>query len=502
MVRTYQKIALSTVLLCFAPSAQAGDWVTFANESHQRMISDIGIGLQDPREKDYSWGDIDQDGDIDLIVVRKLVGTNSTGYRNVLFMNEGIAEGHKINGVLVDRSNMIPGFLDVTNDRDAALADLDGDGWLDIVTATACNFCSPNAGLLPRIYMNQGSVEGVWQGFVLEQVRMPSFPEVPNFCGVAVGDVNGDGALDIYFTDYNQDMEDRLLINNGIGFFTDQTMQRISPLLTNSSFAVHAVIIDINNNGVNDIIKNSGLGPYDFKISYNDPDLEGFFPQADVQIVCTCADYFVAVDDLNNDGRLDMVEADDASDRYYLNQGNFANGKVNWDGFTLPNSGGGFDNNTVIADLDNDGWKDILIADVDVDLPSCNQRLDIHHNLGNAPNVTFQEDVGNLPTSSGGPLRGTHDIAVFDLDGDCWLDIIIGNCTGTTIWINQGPGSICKNTCVGDIDGSGTVDTSDLLAMFAAWGDQGGNGPADLNGDHTVNTVDLLLLFANWGPCE
>jgi len=400
---------------------------------------------------------------------------------------------------------MIPGFLDITNDRDAALADLNGDGWLDIITVTACNGCAPNASLLPRIYINQGSEEGVWQGFVWEPARLPSFPEVPNFCGVAVGDVTGDGAPDIYLTDYNQDMEDRLLINIGNGFFVDQTLSRVSSLLTSSSFAVHAVIIDINQDGVNDIIKNSGLGPYDFKISYNDPDLEGFFPQADVQIVCTCADYFVAVDDLNNDGRLDMVEADDASDVYFLNQGNLANGKVNWFGITLQNSTGGFDNNTVIADLDNDGWKDILITDVDVDLPSCAQRLDIHHNLGNPPNVTFQRDLGSLPDppiGGGTSLNGVHDIAVFDIDGDCWLDLVVGSCTGTTIWINQGKGSICKGTCVGDIDGSETVDTSDLLTMFAAWGDQGGGGPADLNEDGTVNTVDLLLLFANWGPCE
>ena len=164
---------MSTSILCLAANVQAGDWVTFVNESDQRMISSPGVGLDDPREKDYSWGDIDQDGDIDFIVVRKLVGTNSTGFRNVLFMNEGIAEGHEINGVFVDRSHKTDGFADVTNDRDAALADLNGDGWLDIVTATACNGCNPNDSLLPRIYINQGTVKGEWQGFILEQFRMP-----------------------------------------------------------------------------------------------------------------------------------------------------------------------------------------------------------------------------------------------------------------------------------------------------------------------------------------
>ena len=53
--------------------------------------------------------------------------------------------------------------------------------------------------------------------------------------------------------------------------------------------------------------------------------------------------------------------------------------------------------------------------------------------------------------------------------------------------------------CPGDIDGDGVVDTEDLLALLAAWGEAG--GPADINKDGIVNTADLLLLLAAWGPC-
>lgn len=52
--------------------------------------------------------------------------------------------------------------------------------------------------------------------------------------------------------------------------------------------------------------------------------------------------------------------------------------------------------------------------------------------------------------------------------------------------------------CPWDLDGSGTVDTNDLLALFAQWDT---DGPADFDESGVVNTTDLLILFANWGPC-
>ena len=54
--------------------------------------------------------------------------------------------------------------------------------------------------------------------------------------------------------------------------------------------------------------------------------------------------------------------------------------------------------------------------------------------------------------------------------------------------------------CPGDVNSDGVVNTSDLLALLAAWG-QTGNVPEDVNGDGVVNTSDLLALLAAWGEC-
>ena len=119
---------VTLVLFIFSTATFAGDWIEYTNETASRLIADASLGAKDTKEKDYAWGDVDRDGDIDLVVVRKEINTNSIGYQNVLFMLEGRDDGQAINGVLVDRTTeYIPQFLDITNDRDVALVDLDGD---------------------------------------------------------------------------------------------------------------------------------------------------------------------------------------------------------------------------------------------------------------------------------------------------------------------------------------------------------------------------------------
>ena len=139
-------------------AVNAQGWVSFANESASRIVAAPGLVATDPEEKDYAFGDLDQDGDIDLVVVRKTGFTVFGPKRNVLLMNEGIADGQPINGVLVDRTNAFAvaaddggqGFLDLTNDRNVSVTDVNGDGWLDVITVTALATSQPKTLSHPR----------------------------------------------------------------------------------------------------------------------------------------------------------------------------------------------------------------------------------------------------------------------------------------------------------------------------------------------------------------
>ncbi|MBL8756461.1 MAG: VCBS repeat-containing protein, partial [Planctomycetes bacterium] len=135
-------------------------------------------------------------------------------------------------------------------------------------------------------------------------------------------------------------------------------------------------------------------------------------------------------------------------------------------------TGGGADDlfagNNRIVDLDNDGWNDVVIADVDPEIAGCGRRAHIFRNLGNAPNVTLQEQlvggaVCGIPTAM---LSGTFDVAVFDVNGDGWKDMVLGRCTGTQVWINQPPLGI-QFTVVGGmptVHPPGTPLTLDVVA--------------------------------------
>ncbi|MCH8151250.1 MAG: VCBS repeat-containing protein [Planctomycetes bacterium] len=265
------RIALLAVLTvaCWSSTATA-QFAKFVDETSQRSVVASSLFATDSEEKDYAWGDLDHDGDIDLVVVRKQPFTTTGRRRNVLFMNEGTAQGHPVNGVLVDGTNQyIPAFLDLTNDRDVALADVDGDGWLDIVTAPTYSAGQPTTISHPRVYMNQGEVAGVWQGFVYEPARIPLLPVTPNFCAVAAGDVTGNGRPDLYFVDYGN-LEDRLLINDGNGFFTDESLLRMTSTMLHSDFGTSGVIVDMNGDGTNDVVKDMALAILT-RISYNNP---------------------------------------------------------------------------------------------------------------------------------------------------------------------------------------------------------------------------------------
>jgi large repetitive protein len=143
-----------------------------------------------------TWGDVDGDGDVDAVCLQhEQVGG---GYK--VFVNSGNAEFQESHHITAS-SSFLP--------ESAALGDLDGDGDLDLVGNGAVFQGSPLTVLI-----NNGM--GVFTLAPASDFASPAGR-------IALGDFNGDGAVDAYVSCIDQTQ--RIGLGDGTGGFVDSGLE-------------------------------------------------------------------------------------------------------------------------------------------------------------------------------------------------------------------------------------------------------------------------------------
>jgi enediyne biosynthesis protein E4 len=328
-------------------------------------------------------------------------------------------------------------FLPETTGAGCAFLDFDNDGWMDIylVNSGKCDFFQPKTPLRNALYRNNrdGSFTDITEkaGVQGEGYGM----------GVAAGDYDNDGFPDLFVTGYNRCI---LYHNNGNGTFTDVTEKAgiITP-----GWASSAVWFDYDNDGRLDLFvcrfvefsadankfcgnEKSGERYYCIPSVYpaarswlfhNNGD--GTFTDVSEKTGIASAlgkAWGVVATDINNDGWTDLFVANDTVPNFLFvnHQGKFseqgleANVAYSADG--RARSGMGVDS----ADLDQDGWQDLFVTNVDQEMYS------IYHNEhdGSFGDLASSMGIGSASrTMSGWGLR------FFDYDNDGNLDLFIAN---------------------------------------------------------------------------
>jgi hypothetical protein len=337
-----------------------------------------------------------------------LVETKGSGIGLLDFDNDGWLDIYVVNGSTFEaldgketpphaalfRNNHDGTFTDVavqagvTNDRwgeGVAIADYDNDGWPDIyVTNWGKNrlYRNNHDGTFTDVAEKAGVTLGNWSA------------------GATWGDYDGDGRLDLFVAGYlHLDRDhlpvaeqngqrngfcmfrgapvscgprglkgepDHLFHNNGDGTFTDVS-EKAGVDDKPGYYGLGAVFTDVNNDGRPDLLVGNDSTPNYLYLNKGDGTFvdvsydSGFAVNWNGQEVASMG---LAVGDYENSGRLDIFDTtfSDSAKPLYRNDGEASftdvSGGMGLGSILVPFLGWG----DAFIDYDNDGWKDLLIA--------------------------------------------------------------------------------------------------------------------------------------------
>ena len=272
-----------------------------------------------------------------------------------------------------------------------------------------------------------------------------------------VADLDQDGDLDILIA--NEHRPNILLINNGKGFFTNESEKRI-PQVNHDSEDIG--IADFDGDGDLDIVVVSEDDKVN-ELYLNNGN--GTFTDAGDRIPVTGTSNSVVVFDLNNDGAPDILIGNNGQNNALINDG-----KGHFKDETKERLGEFIDvtQDLTLGDVDGDGDQDLLIGNED------NNRVMINDGKG-----FFKDESAQRLKYRNSPEE-TREVDVADIDGDGDLDILYGNVQAfvqgavrqNRLLLNDGKGFFTDiteshlpkddNRCFGvaflDIDGDGDED--------------------------------------------
>ncbi|MFN4218191.1 MAG: FG-GAP repeat domain-containing protein [Candidatus Bipolaricaulia bacterium] len=317
----------------------------FENDSARRIPA---IPSQIPFGADL--GDIDRDGDLDIVLA--MGGGQGGGEPDRILVNTGA-------GLFQDEtSNRLPGVV-INRSFAARFCDVDSDGDLDLFVGT-------QAGEPARLWMNDGTGRYADEsGSRFQQVG--SFSVAAADCADLDGDKDNDLVLGTGEpTQGGVNQVNRVLINSNRGFFTDETAYRVSFEQGTNTTAIK--YLDVDGDGDLDVFAcNNPITPPTIAgravLWINNG--KGFFSdETALRLpfgVFNCVDFDYADFDGDKDLDIAMVRAQQTPQAPNLLLMN--DGRGYFIAIDLPVEGGNEGGNGVVfKDLTGDGKPDIYIA--------------------------------------------------------------------------------------------------------------------------------------------
>ncbi len=371
------KSLLTISLIAGLPAYASEAPIRFTDVSDATGVTDMAVNSTGPAFADY-----DNDGDLDIYVPAEAL---AEGINNRLWENDG-------SGVFKNVAEQRGVSNDGSYSRGAAWGDFDNDGDQDLAISNMPPGQDRRDHVPTTVYKN-----------LLAETGEPNFEDITRAAGimrkgnqedariggvgntgagVAWGDYDNDGDLDLFWKCADYDVENALFRNNGDGTFTDVTDE--------AGVAIQGKVLEANSQGA--------------------PNWT----------------------DVNDDGWVDLLITNEGDSKVLLlndKDGTFTDITENRrgpNGFAFLNPGNA--NGACIGDIDND-------SDLDFYLPTADQanRL-IISKLADEGEVGF-EDI-TLTSGTGDP-GGARGCAMADFDNDGWLDIYVNNGGLSNVLIND-----------------------------------------------------------------
>jgi len=379
--------------------------------------------------RDQVLGDLDNDGDLDLVTTGGLFGCR-------VYLNDGTGRYIFKNGVIIGQQA-----------RGTALADVDQDGDLDLLVADAMN-------AWVTVCLNDGTGEFIGSVTGAQNVPVGTQP-----VSVAAGDVDGDGDLD-FATANGTSNSATICFNNGA-----------LPMLYNSASTVAmgagptaVALADLDNDGDLDLLtSNAGTASAPLGVVNVSRNTGAGVFGAYTSVAVGLQPTELVLADIDNDGDQDLLTANTGGASLSI--------RIN-------NGGGSFSGGTTLAlpagstlsglragDMDADGDLDLMVAQ------GTGGR--VYTFLNTSGTFALQARALRLSRDTAHPASSTG-IVLGDVDGDGDLDVITSNSSQVVLSLNVGSLPSLPSPVISSLSpGSGPVGATVIIA---------GSGLTDITG--------------------
>jgi len=330
-------------------------------------------------------------------------------------------------------------LTNIGDSQDVALADVDGDGDLDI-------FIAKSDGNNQLWFNNNGA-----------------FP--PNGATIYGNFTNA-----VVLNDFDRDGEwDVFLAHNGnkeiiYSFATDAP---VSKVFSDTNTTLDVALGDFNNDGNMDV----------YAVNYGSPSMVWKNSGSSRNFITNTIasnnrnNQAVAVGDVNGDGLLDAVVVGNGTNEVQIGDGN---GGFKYSGLAAQTLGQGNSTDVALADFNGDAKLDVIITNAD-----------------QADQVWYNNGTGNFPENSSQRLTtSSQAVGVADVDADDDLDLYMAVNGKNIIWLNDPDKNGLRFTPGEPMSTNPLISNNDENSQAVAMGDVDGDGDIDaVVANKTANNV-------------